>query len=211
MNNCLAKELQPLVNLQENSSNFFNKFQDKFFNNMQCKSGCSKCCYVDISIFEVEAKSIIEWVKFLTPNKKKELLTTLESSASPEKQNTLGKKNKPCSFLRNDICTIYEVRPTICRTQGLPLQYKVSDVKNQVQLAVDVCPLNFTEENSLPDRADWLDLDRLNALQSIAENFYQKNKKTDLENAINLKNKQGRVTLKKLEQFLLNALKSNSI
>ena len=92
MNNCLSKELQPLVNLQENSSNFFNKFQDKFSKNMQCKSGCSKCCYVDISIFEVEAKSIIEWVKFLTPSDKKELLATLESPVSPEKQNTLGKK-----------------------------------------------------------------------------------------------------------------------
>ncbi|KAB8030612.1 YkgJ family cysteine cluster protein [Fluviispira multicolorata] len=211
MNNRPSQELQPLINLQENSSNFFINFQNKFSKNMMCKSGCSKCCYVDISVFEVEAKLIIEWVMFLTPVKKKEFLATLELPESSEKQNTLGKKSKPCSFLRNDICAIYEVRPTICRTQGLPLQYKVSENKNQVQLAVDVCPLNFTQENSLPERADWLDLDRLNALQSIAENFYQKNKKDAYKMINNLKNKQGRITLRKLNEFLIKALKSESI
>lgn len=174
MAHTLSPSLQPLRNLQKNCSDFFSQFYSKYQSKMDCRLGCSKCCYVDLSVFEAEAVAIIEWVIFLSAQEKQDLLTELSFPESPEQKNTLGKKSKACAFLRSGKCAIYEARPTICRTQGLPLQYKISDVKNQVQLAVDTCPLNFTEENSMPDRAEWLDLDRLNSLQSIAENFYQK-------------------------------------
>jgi uncharacterized protein len=203
----LSSSLQPITNLQKNSSDFFTNFHTKHLNNMSCRLGCSKCCYVELTIFQAEAYAILEWVNFLSLDEKQNLLNELNVPESPEQKNTLGKINKPCAFLRNGKCAIYEVRPTICRTQGLPLQYKISDEKNQVQLAVDVCPLNFTEENSLPDRVEWLDLDRLNALQSIAENFFQKNnseiKQKEIEKIIN---KQHRVPLKKLKDFILNVL-----
>lgn len=207
MSHYLSSSLQPMMNLQKNSSNFFTNFHAKHLNNMSCRLGCSKCCYVELSIFQAEAYVILEWVNFLSLEEKQNFLNELRTSEQPKQKNTLGKISKPCAFLRNGKCTIYEIRPTICRTQGLPLQYKISDEKNQVQLAVDVCPLNFTEENSLPDRAEWLDLDRLNALQSIAENFFQKNnseiKKKEIDKIIN---KQHRISLGKLKNFILNIL-----
>ncbi|APJ02707.1 YkgJ family cysteine cluster protein [Silvanigrella aquatica] len=203
-----SSSLRPVVQLQKNSSDFFLSFFKKYENNMECRLGCSKCCYVDLSIFQSEAYVIVEWVNFLSSEEKQNLLNELcESESSPQK-NTLGKTSSPCAFLNNGKCTIYDVRPNICRTQGLPLQYKISDVKNQVQLAVDVCPLNFTQENSMPERPEWLDLDRLNALQSIAENFFQKNnqdaKLTELENLVN---KEGRIPLRKLKKFIVEMLK----
>ena len=203
----ISSSLQPITNLQINSSDFFANFHAKHLNNMSCRLGCSKCCFVDLSIYQSEAYVILEWVNFLSSEEKQNLLNELNVPESSEQKNTLGKKSKPCAFLRNGKCTIYEVRPTICRTQGLPLQYKISDEKNQVQLAVDVCPLNFTQEKSLPDREEWLDLDRLNALQSIAENFFQKNnleiKKIEIEKILN---KKSRVPLGKLKDFILNIL-----
>ncbi len=202
--------MQPIANLQKNSSDFFKNFFAKHLNHMSCRLGCSKCCYVELSIFQSEAYIILEWVNFLSSEEKQNFLNELNVPELQEQKNTLGKLNKPCAFLRNGKCTIYEVRPTICRTQGLPLQYKISDEKNQVQLAVDVCPLNFTEENSLPSRHEWLDLDRLNALQSIAENFFQKNNSEIKQNEIEkIINKQHRVPLRKLKDFISNFLEEN--
>jgi uncharacterized protein len=203
-----SSSLKPIVNLQKNSSDFFKNFYSKHFNNMSCRLGCSKCCYVELSIFQSEAYVILEWVNFLSLEEKQNLLNELNSPEQPEQNNTLGKLSKSCAFLCKGKCTIYEVRPTICRTQGLPMQYKISDKRNQVQIAVDVCPLNFKEENSLPDRFEWLDLDRLTALQSIAENFFQKNNREVKQKEIDkIINKQYRVSLRKLKDFILNVLK----
>lgn len=212
MTNKLSSSLQPIISLQKNSSEFFSNFYEKHSNNMSCRLGCSKCCYVDLTIFQAEAYRIIEWVNFLSIEDKQNLLQEFKKSEMPEQKNTSGKLNKPCSFLREEKCSIYEVRPTICRTQGLPLQYKISDEKNQIQLAVDHCPLNFKEESSLPEKAEWLDLDRLNALQSIAENFYLKNNEKEKNIEFEkLKNKKDRVSLRKLKEFILVILENDKI
>ncbi|MBX9836947.1 YkgJ family cysteine cluster protein [Silvanigrella sp.] len=212
MSNKPSLSLQPIVSLHKNSSEFFDRFYEKNSNHMSCSMGCSKCCFVDLTVFQAEAYHIIEWVNFLSLENKLTLLNDLKSSEMAEQKNTLGKVNKPCSFLRQGKCTIYDARPTICRTQGLALQYKISDEKNQIQLAVDHCPLNFKEENSLPNKAEWLDLDRLNALQSIAENFFLKNnlelRNQEIEKLINKKN---RISLKKLKEFIVVQLEANGI
>lgn len=50
-------------------------------------------------------------------------------------------------MLVEDRCAIYESRPLICRTQGLPLLLKAEDGEAEV----DFCPLNFTAESALDD------------------------------------------------------------
>jgi Fe-S-cluster containining protein len=194
-----SQNLKPLMELQLNTSSFFNQFYQKHQAHMQCKAGCAQCCHVDLSIFEGEAVAILQWAINLDKEKKQELLALLNS---PE-QTTVFKKNKACVFLRNNQCTIYEARPIICRTQGVALQYKSKINKDETQINVDVCPLNFIEQNSFPEQKEWLDLDRLNSLQSIAENFYQKgeNQKETLP-----KNKEGRVELRKLKELIINSI-----
>lgn len=209
----ISDNLTPLSQLQSNASHFFNQFLQKHQGNMQCKSGCAQCCHVELSIFESEAALVIQWVQQLGEESKKQLLEALHS---PE-QTTEFQKKKACVFLRNNQCTIYEARPIICRTQGAVLQFKKEVEKNKTEVHVDVCPLNFKETNSLPDAKEWLDLDRLMALQSVAENFYQKNKKDkedfDFQSAerkitgkIPSKNKDGRISLKELKQMILDKL-----
>jgi hypothetical protein len=64
---------------------------------------------------------------------------------------------------------------------------------------VDVCPLNFTTEHSLPLQAEWLDLDRLNALQSLAARQIPESERKQFEP---LQDKNQRVLLKNLRKHL---------
>ena len=146
MNNPLKK---PIETLQENASGFFDKLHQQHAASMKCKEGCSKCCYTDISVFEVEAERIRQWFLTQSPEEQK-VLTDLWAT-----ENEKG----ACSFLYNDRCSIYEARPVICRTQGAPLFVQVDNV-------LDYCPLNF--EAGDPPKEDWLNLDRLNTLLSFA-------------------------------------------
>lgn len=140
---------KPIVTLQENASGFFEKISHKYSDQMKCKEGCSKCCYTDISIYKVESERIKEWFDSESVEGQKEL------------QNIWAKSNEPgaCAFLYNDKCTIYEARPVICRTQGAPLFLASENV-------LDYCPLNF--ESGDPEKIDWLNLERLNTMLSLA-------------------------------------------
>ena len=59
----------------------------------------------------------------------------------------------------DDRCSIYESRPLICRTQGLPLLIESEDGEQEV----DFCPLNFTEPGAIDD----LDEDHLVPLDAL--------------------------------------------
>lgn len=64
-----------------------------------------------------------------------------------------------CPMLIDDRCSIYESRPLICRTQGLPLLIEAEDGQPEV----DFCPLNFTAEDAVDD----LDEDHLVPLDDL--------------------------------------------
>jgi Fe-S-cluster containining protein len=141
----------PIATLQQNASDFFDKVAEKNAAKMECKKGCSQCCMTDISVFDIEADRIREYVKNqITDNEKKHQLKSIWES-KPEAG--------ACHFLVENQCSIYEVRPVICRTQGLPLFLSTENV-------LDFCPLNFKDGN--PEKSDWLNLERLNTMLSIA-------------------------------------------
>lgn len=140
---------KPIVSLQENASGFFDKIHTKHASQMECKKGCSKCCQTDISVFEIESERITEWFQLQHPEEQDRLKALWKT---PHQQSY-------CTFLYNDQCTIYEARPLICRTQGLPLFVATENV-------LDYCPLNF--KNGDPPKEDWLNLERMNTLLSFA-------------------------------------------
>lgn len=102
---------------------------------IQCKKGCDLCC-MDYSIFPVEF--------FYIKGK-------LESKGMP----VLEKKTDAtsCIFLKNHTCLIYQHRPIICRTHGLPLLYMNNETE---EWELSACELNFTDfdnfdtENTFP-------------------------------------------------------------
>lgn len=163
---------KPIETLQENASGFFDKVIGLYQSEMKCKEGCSKCCYTDISVFSVEGKRIEDWFDHL------------EEKAQNDLQELWQTKNEPgaCSFLYNDACSIYPARPVICRTQGAPL-FIASENK------LDYCPLNF--ESKDPEKTDWLNLERLNTMLSLAA------KSAGLEDRIRLKKLKASLLVKK--------------
>ena len=144
-----------------------------------CKDGCSRCCYVDLSIFEVEANNIRSWFKRLNITEK-EKLKVLWNSKLTTMENFEDESVESCIFLRNESCSIYAARPLICRTQGLAFKFKLeNDVYH------DICPLNDSLLEQATD-SDILNLDLLNIILGQLES-------TDAQNTT-----RSRVSLNKL-------------
>lgn len=107
---------------------------------MNCRQGCDQCC-MDFSIFPVEFYAI-----------KAEAADLLHNGIR-------GLSTDKCPFLSEGSCIIYNSRPIICRTQGLPLLFM-----NDENWELSACELNFTSfdpegfspENTFP-------LDRFNS------------------------------------------------
>lgn len=92
-------------------------------NHMNCKAGCDLCC-IDYSIFPIEFYYIVEQLK------NESIPPTINSEA----------KTEDCIFLTNHKCNIYDQRPIICRTHGLPLLFMSEDGNWELS----ACHLNFT-------------------------------------------------------------------
>ncbi|MGD9929273.1 MAG: YkgJ family cysteine cluster protein [Mangrovibacterium sp.] len=119
---------------------------------MACKKGCDLCC-MDYKVFPVEYYAIRDSLK----THPVELQPSVDGS---------------CIFLKDHCCHIYENRPVICRTHGLPLLFMNDD-----QWELSACELNFTSfddedfstENTFPQ-------DRFNSkLFLINQKFIKEN------------------------------------
>lgn len=134
------------------------KITEQFAEQICCRAGCSSCCQ-HLSLFPVETANLIKAVRKL-PDEIKAILSG--RSHWPE--------SGPCPLLLDDCCTVYDSRPVICRTHGLPLLAEVDGVR-----AVNCCPENFRGAESLPGSAV-INLETLNsALVVINAVFVSKN------------------------------------
>jgi len=90
---------------------------------LECRKGCSSCCVDGLTVFEVEAELI------------RDRHAALLAANAPHAEGA-------CAFLDADgACRIYEERPYVCRTQGLPLRWLEEREGGVVELR-DICPLN---------------------------------------------------------------------
>ena len=105
---------------------------------LNCGPGCSDCC-TRFSVLPLEAALVSEMLRERTP---------IRAGAAREK----------CLLLADDLCQVYEVRPVICRTQGLPLGY-IDEEAGTIE--VSACPLNFADEYPL-GHDDLLYMDQFN-------------------------------------------------
>ena len=96
---------------------------------LQCRKGCSGCCVDGLTVFEAGAENICRHHADLLA----------ESVPHPE---------GACAFLDEaGACRIYEHRPYVCRTQGLPLRWTGERSDGNPAELRDICPLN---ENGSP-------------------------------------------------------------
>jgi Fe-S-cluster containining protein len=133
--------------------------------NLQCGRGCSLCCHGLFEIGSGDVPLIAEGLASLHPMRRKMIVRRaveiVASSAHPNlRECSLGVKQEffdrtastPCPNLNErGECLIYDYRPLVCRTFGLPL-------RNGNDYLGDVCELNFTEASDEEKRAASWDL-----------------------------------------------------
>ncbi len=105
----------------------------------RCRKGCCVCCVDDITVFEVEAENI------------RRHYADLLARGTPHATGA-------CAFLAEDgACRIYEHRPYVCRTQGLPLRWIDQTDDGRTVEYRDICPLNEPGEpiEDLPADLCW--------------------------------------------------------
>lgn len=115
--------------------------------NLQCGKGCSLCCYGLFEIGSGDVPVIAEGLERMHPARRKKVIhRALEieqinlREVSPEEKEAYFDRTQStaCPNLDdNGLCVMYEHRPLVCRTFGLPLR------EGRKYLG-DVCELNFT-------------------------------------------------------------------
>ena len=123
--------------------------------NLQCGAGCSLCCYGLFEIGSGDVPVIAEGLEQLHPSRRAKIIRRakeiVESSAhpnlrecSPEEKDAFFERTQstPCPNLDDaGLCMMYEHRPLVCRTFGLPL-------REGRKYVGDVCELNFTQSTA---------------------------------------------------------------
>ncbi|MBU0968257.1 MAG: YkgJ family cysteine cluster protein [Proteobacteria bacterium] len=95
---------------------------------LRCSPGCSTCCTIS-SVLPLEAALLRQAIGRLDEQVKKKIQSQAAGSS--------------CPLLVDRLCVVYQSRPLICRTHGLPIAYV--DYERQA-IEVSACPLNFAED-----------------------------------------------------------------
>jgi len=120
-----------------------------------CSAGCSSCCTA-ITVFPVEAAAMREALKTLPDRQAEEIRRHISEHADDER----------CPLLHHHHCLLYDARPIICRTHGLPIIYTANG-----QRSSDCCPLNLSETETVPG-SSVVDIDKLNTLLVAVNSIY---------------------------------------
>jgi len=129
-----------------------------------CFKGCSSCCKVPRSVLPLEADYLIENVQLDKESRDRVLKNAGES--------------ENCAFLVDDICSIYQHRPIICRTHGLPLLYFFDDRK---QYSITHCDLNFKKWHGEFLAGTFLEMETINEkLRQINSNSENNSERVSL-------------------------------
>jgi Fe-S-cluster containining protein len=119
--------------------------------NLQCGAGCSLCCYGLFEIGSGDVPVIAEGLGQLHPSTRRKVIRRaveiVESSDHPNLRECSAEEKEaffdrtqstPCPNLDDaGLCRMYEHRPLVCRTFGLPL-------REGRRYIGDICELNFT-------------------------------------------------------------------
>lgn len=111
---------------------FFERVAERYPGALACGPGCADCCHRDLTVTSIEARRVFALVRALPPEQRRALRDRADAP--------------PCVALDADgRCAIYEARPLVCRSHGVPLRFVEPEASGKRALPVlDVCPKNFT-------------------------------------------------------------------
>jgi Fe-S-cluster containining protein len=149
----------------DRADDFFRSVAESQPQNLQCGRGCSLCCYGLFEIGSGDVPLIAEGLAKLHPSRRKMIIRRsqeiLESSNQPDLRECAPSikdaffertASTACPNLNESgECLMYEHRPLVCRTFGLPL-------RNGDEYIGDVCELNFTDASQRDREAAAWDL-----------------------------------------------------
>ena len=118
--------------------------------NLQCGRGCSLCCYGLFEIGTGDVPLIAEGLEKMHPMRRKKVIANaqeiirtfahpnLRECSSADKEAFFDRtQSTPCPNLdESGACMMYDSRPLVCRTFGLPL-------REGRKYIGDICELNF--------------------------------------------------------------------
>ena len=144
---------------------FFASVMESQPQNMQCGRGCSLCCYGLFEIGSADVPIIAEGLAGLHPARRKKIIRRAQEivdssghpnlrECSPEEKEAFFDRTASVACPNLDesgACMIYDSRPLVCRTFGLPL-------RNGEKYLGDVCELNFKDASKKEMKAASWDL-----------------------------------------------------
>lgn len=116
---------------------------------IKCGPGCDECC-IAFSVLPLEAALLADKLAQL-----------------PHLNYRVPAEGKCCLLLERN-CLLYDSRPIICRTQGLPLGY-IDEERGVIE--VSACPVNFSPEYPFKQE-ELLYMDELNTTLANLNNRY---------------------------------------
>jgi len=139
---CLDNYRALVARVDEFSARIHREFAD----HLRCRRGCDACCR-HLTLFAVEGAALRGAWRKLPPGQRDAVSRRAAAAA----------EDGPCPLLENQACLLYEARPILCRTHGLPLLYRGEDGPQAV-----CCPLNLRGLTALSGAAA-LDMEVVNA------------------------------------------------
>jgi uncharacterized protein len=150
---------------------FSSRIIQRYRKNIRCGYGCSDCCQQNLNLLPLEYFFLKKGFSLLPEPMKK--------SVRNRAAQGLG-EYPPCLLLYQGACLLYERRPIICRTHGLPLFIIEGDITRR-----DCCPKNFTSYRlAILPQTDFLHLERLNTILTTINRVFAS--RTGIESGIRL-------------------------
>jgi hypothetical protein len=141
------------VRLQEKVDGFFSRVEARHGAAMSCRTGCHDCCRVALTVTAVEAATITAALEGL-PSEERSAIAEAARSAPADRCAALDEQGR---------CRIYEARPLVCRSHGLPIRMPA----RRGLPVVDACFRNFTR--GLPEDDCVLDQQTLSTMLAAVE------------------------------------------
>ena len=108
------------------------RLEDFYGDILQCRPACDDCC-IPFSLLPLEAAII------------RQAYETLDDKDKFAVMQRIDTQHDKCPLLIQRKCSIYQSRPLICRTHGLPITYISEELET---IEVSACPVNFPDGTS---------------------------------------------------------------
>lgn len=93
---------------------------------VSCKKGCSFCCHINVTISEWEAEYIAQYCR---SNRISISASYLKQQLTVRQSDIAYTSFSACIFLKNNLCSIYPVRPAACRNYQVFSDPQLCNVK----------------------------------------------------------------------------------